>query len=158
MPADTVLCDNNDLVLAPAIDGITYIVNGTTADNVTITRQGSYSVTATDNFGCQRTFNVNVVGQKCTDCDLYLPSAFTPNGDGLNDIFKAASYCNFSGFDLQIFNRWGEKVFESHNSNTGWDGTYLGSKMLSGVYVYFITYSTASHTTKTAKGTVALIR
>jgi len=40
----------------------------------------------------------------------------------------------------------------------GWDGTYLGSKMLSGVYVYFITYSTASHTTKTAKGTVALIR
>ena len=158
MPADTVLCDNNDLVLAPAIDGITYIVNGTTADNVTITRQGSYSVTATDNFGCQRTFNVNVVGQKCTDCDLYLPSAFTPNGDGLNDIFKAASYCNFSGFDLQIFNRWGEKVFESHNSNTGWDGTYLGSKMLSGVYVYFISYSTASHTSKTAKGTVALIR
>jgi len=158
MPADTVLCDSNDLVLAPAIDGITYIVNGATAGNVTITRQGSYSITATDNFGCQRTFNVNVVGKKCTDCDLYLPSAFTPNGDGLNDIFKATSYCNFSGFDLQIFNRWGEKVFESHNSNTGWDGTYLGSKMLSGIYVYLISYSTASHTSKTAKGTVALIR
>jgi gliding motility-associated-like protein len=158
IPADTLLCDNNDLVLAPALEGITYSINGVTANDVTITRQGSYSITATDNFGCQRTFNVNVVEQKCTDCDLYIPSAFTPNGDGLNDIFKAKSYCFFSEFDLQIFNRWGEKVFESHNNNAGWDGTYLGSKMLSGVYVYFISYSTASHITKTTKGTVALIR
>jgi gliding motility-associated-like protein len=158
MPADTVLCDNNALVLAPAMDGITFSINGVAADEVTITREGSYSITATDNFGCQRTFNVNVVQQKCTDCDIYIPSAFTPNGDGLNDVFKAKSYCNFSEFDLQIFNRWGEKVFESHNSDTGWDGTYLGSKMLSGIYVYFISYSTASHIANTAKGTVALIR
>ena len=158
MPSDTVLCDNNDLVLGPAINGITYSINGAAADNVTITTQGTYSIIAADNFGCQRTFNVNVVQQKCTDCDLYIPSAFTPNGDGLNDLFKATSYCNFSDFDLQIFNRWGEKIFESRNSSTGWDGTYLGSKVLSGVYVYFISYSTGSHIRKTAKGTVALIR
>lgn len=158
MPADTILCDNNELVLSPAINGITYSINGVTTDNVTITKPGSYSIMATDNFNCQRSFNVNVVQRKCADCDLLIPSAFTPNGDGLNDVFKSTSYCNFSGFSLQIFNRWGEKVFESHNSNTGWDGTYLGSKMLSGVYVYFISYSTASHVSKTAKGTVALIR
>ena len=158
MPTDTILCDNNEIVLAPAIDGITYSINGTTADNVTIASQGSYSITATDNFGCVRSFNVNVVQQKCTDCDLFIPSAFTPNSDGLNDIFKAKSHCSFSDFDLQIFNRWGDKVFESRNSNTGWDGTYLGSKMLSGVYVYVITYATASHISKTAKGTVTLIR
>jgi len=158
MPTDTVLCDNSDLVLAPAINGITYTINGTPADNVTITSQGSYSIIAADNFGCQRAFNVNVVQQKCTECDLYIPSAFTPNGDGLNDRFKATSYCRFSSFDLQIFSRWGEKIFESRNSSTGWDGTYLGSKMLPGVYVYFISYSTASHISNTAKGTVALIR
>ena len=158
MPPDTVVCDNNDLVLAPSIVGITYSINGTPANDVTIAQQGNYNITATDNFGCQRTFTVNVVEQKCSDCELYIPSAFTPNGDGLNDMFKATSYCNFSNFDLQIFNRWGEKIFESSNSNTGWDGTYLGSKMLSGVYVYFVSYSTASHTSKTAKGTVALIR
>jgi gliding motility-associated-like protein len=158
MPADTTLCDNNDLLLAPAINGITYSINGAPADNVTITREGKYSITAADNFGCQRSFNVNVVARRCADCDLFIPSAFTPNADGLNDVFKATSYCNFSAFDLQIFNRWGEKVFESHNSNTGWDGTYLGNKMLSGVYVYFINYSTASHVSKTTKGTVALIR
>ena len=158
IPADTILCDNGDIVLSAAVNGITYNVNGETADNVTITRQGSYTITATDNFGCQRAFHVNVGQQKCADCDLYIPSAFTPNSDGLNDIFRATSYCNFSDFDLQIFNRWGEKVFESHNGNNGWDGTYLGRKMLSGVYVYFISYSTASHISKTAKGTVALIR
>ena len=158
IPADTIICDNNDLVLAPVTDGIIYNINGTIADNVIITRQGSYNITAKDNFGCQRSFSVNVIQQKCTDCDLLIPSAFTPNADGLNDIFKAKSYCAFSEFDFQIYNRWGERVFESHDSNTGWDGTYLGSKMLSGVYVYFINYSTASHVSKTAKGTVVLIR
>jgi len=158
LPADTTLCDIGEILLSPHMNGITYSINGIAADNVTISSEGSYSIMATDNFGCVRSFNVNVVQQKCAECEVVTPSAFTPNADGLNDVFKAKSFCSFSDFDLQIFNRWGEKVFESRNSSTGWDGTYLGSKMPSGVYVYFIGYSTASHVSKTAKGTVTLIR
>ena len=158
IPTDTVLCTNSSLVLAPVIDGITYSINGAINTDVTINKQGNYSIIATDNYGCQRTFKINVVEQKCSDCELSLPNAFTPNGDGRNDIFKAKLFCNFSEFDFKIFNRWGEKIFESQNSNRGWDGTYLGNKMLPDVYVYFINYKTASHVIKTAKGTVILIR
>jgi gliding motility-associated-like protein len=158
IPADTVLCTNSSLVLAPAMDGITYSINGVINTDVTITKQGNYSIIATDNYGCQRTFKINVVEQKCSDCEPSIPNAFTPNSDGLNDIFKAKFFCSISEFDLQVFNRWGKKIFESHNSNKGWDGTYLGNKMLTGAYVYFINYKTTSHITKTAKGTIVLIR
>ena len=158
LPTDTVLCSNGSLLLAPSIDGLTYIVNGIMSADVTIQKQGSYNVTATDTYGCQKKFTTTVVEQNCSDCEASVPNAFTPNADGLNDLFKAKLSCDFSEFDLQIFNRWGEKIFESHNSNAGWDGTYLGNKMLPDVYVYFIHYKTASHATKTTRGTVTLIR
>ncbi len=158
IPADTILCSNSSLVLAPAIDGITYTINGTGSTDVMINKQGDYNIVATDNFGCRRTFTTKVVEQKCSDCEISLPNAFTPNGDGLNDIFKPGSFCAISEYDLQIFNRWGQKVFESHNSETGWDGTFSGKKMQSGVYVYFINYKTSSHLIKTTQGTVTLIR
>jgi gliding motility-associated-like protein len=158
MPTDTVLCSNSVLVVAPGLDGITYEINGTSSNGVTINQQGSYNITATDSYGCQRTFHVNVVEQKCEDCAPHVPNAFTPNGDGHNDIFKPKLFCTISEFDLQIFNRWGQKVFESQNSANGWDGTYLGSKMMTGVYVYVMKYRTTSHLSKTSTGTVALIR
>jgi gliding motility-associated-like protein len=158
VPPDTILCSNSSLVIAPDVDGLTYEMNGVSGNSVTISQQGSYSITATDIYGCQRTFDVNVVEQKCEECAPHLPTAFTPNGDGLNDVFRPKLFCNISQFDLQIFNRWGQKLFESRNSGDGWDGTYLGTKMMSGVYVFVMKYKTTSHLSKTSTGTVALIR
>jgi gliding motility-associated-like protein len=157
IPADTMLCNDASLVLAPAIGGIVYNVNGIINANVTITRQGSYHIIATDTYGCQRVFDARIIERKCSDCEIYVPNAFTPNGDGLNDLFKVQLFCNPSDFSVQIFDRWGKKVFESHNTGTGWDGTYLGNKMSPDVYVYFISYKTSSNI-KTESGTVALIR
>jgi gliding motility-associated-like protein len=69
---------------------------------------------------------------------LYVPSAFTPNGDGMNDEFKVVTR-GVGLFSLQIFNRWGELVFESEDPNKGWDGTYHGEKITStDVYVYTV--------------------
>lgn len=158
IPTDTILCANTPLVLAPAIDGVTFTVNGAISTDVAIHTAGNYSITATDNVGCQRTFNVHVAEQKCSDCEPLMPNAFTPNGDGLNDIFKARLFCNPSEYDLQIFDRWGEKVFESHNGNAGWDGTYLGNKVPADVYVYVIKYKTVSRGAKTKRGSIVLIR
>jgi gliding motility-associated-like protein len=158
IPTDTVLCTSINLILAPAIDGVTYSINGVINTDVTISKAGIYNIVATDNYGCQKTFNVKVVEQKCSDCEPVVPNAFTPNDDGLNDVFKAKFFCNFSNYDFQIFDRWGEKIFETHNSSNGWDGTYLGNKMMPGVYVYFIKYSNGSHLTKTLKGSLILIR
>ncbi len=67
---------------------------------------------------------------------MYIPSAFTPNGDGINDYFGVKAE-GIKQFKLQIFNRWGEMVFESSDMLTQWDGTYLGEKITStDVYVY----------------------
>lgn len=69
---------------------------------------------------------------------LYVPNTFTPNDDGLNDTFGIAGEA-ISEFRIQVFNRWGQLVFESKNANERWDGTYAGQKVPQGVYIYKIT-------------------
>ncbi len=69
------------------------------------------------------------------DCgSMYLPNSFTPNGDGINDVFRASSN-GISQFEMRIFNRWGELIFESNNPEVGWDGKYQNLPAPSGVYV-----------------------
>lgn len=67
---------------------------------------------------------------------MYIPSAFTPNGDGVNDFFGVKAE-GIKTFNLQIFNRWGEVVFESENINNLWDGSFKGERIKNtDVYVY----------------------
>ncbi len=69
---------------------------------------------------------------------LYIPSAFTPNGDGVNDKFGVKAQ-NITDFNLRIFNRWGELVFESNNISDLWDGKYQGEAIAStDVFVYTV--------------------
>ena len=86
-----------------------------------------------------------------------MPAAFTPNGDGLNDVFKPKLSCYTSAFHCRIFNRWGKKIFETSDINKGWDGTCTGTKILSGTYVYYIDYKTTQGIIKTTRGTIVLI-
>ena len=66
---------------------------------------------------------------------LLMPNAFSPNGDGINDIYKPKSgYQNITEFHAYIFNRWGQKLFEWTDPATGWDCTYKGSPVKNGVY------------------------
>jgi gliding motility-associated-like protein len=73
-------------------------------------------------------------------CDKYLwfPSAFTPNGDGKNDIFHSISYCQVLNYEIEIFNRRGNTVYTSNNPKQGWDGTQNGTPAEIGTYVYFV--------------------
>jgi gliding motility-associated-like protein len=68
---------------------------------------------------------------------LYIPTAFTPDGDGLNDTFAAKGQ-GISEFSIQIFNRWGNIIFESGDMEKPWDGTYKGEPVQEGTYVYII--------------------
>lgn len=66
---------------------------------------------------------------------LEMPNAFSPNGDGINDIYKAKSgYQSIVEFDAYIFNRWGTKLYEWHDPSGGWDGTHNGKPVAQGVY------------------------
>ncbi len=69
--------------------------------------------------------------------DIYVPNAFSPNGDGVND--KLFVYGD-GEFILKIFDRWGEKVFESRNFDKGWNGRYKGRLLNSNVFVYYILF------------------
>lgn len=88
--------------------------------------------------------------------DLYIPNAFTPNGDGRNDFFEVLG--TYQSLDLKIYNQWGNKVFETQTKGHRWDGTYRGERLPSGVYVYFVEVRMADGSKVFRKGSISLIR
>jgi gliding motility-associated-like protein len=96
---------------------------------------GCYAVTALDTFLNESGLS-NII---CTDnCPTYvLPNAFTPNGDGVNELFIPYPYCFIESIDITVFNRWGEMVYRTNDPNINWDGNNLNGKPLpSGTYYY----------------------
>jgi gliding motility-associated-like protein len=73
-------------------------------------------------------------------CKVYIPNAFTPNSDGLNDTFYPAASCEFLDYSLHVYNRWGELIFEGNELNPEWDGYHKGELAPSGIYTYVFTY------------------
>ena len=105
---------------------------------LTVSAVGPYSVRATDPAGCTVVASTRVV-DFCTP-RVFIPEAFTPNGDGRNDFLDVYSTYT-SGFELKIFNRWGEVVFVSHEpENIKWDGSYRGEVYPPMMYAYVISY------------------
>ncbi len=90
-----------------------------------------YTVTGTSG-SCSGTATV-LVNIKCPD--VFVPSAFTPNGDIFNPVFKVYSL-PMTDFTLMVFDRWGQMVFQSHDQNVGWDGTFNGKPFSTGVFVW----------------------
>jgi gliding motility-associated-like protein len=92
--------------------------------------------------------------------DLVLPTGFTPNGDGVNDVFSPlglqAKYMR--DYEMQVWNRWGQEVFRSTEFQTGWDGTFNGDRLQTGVYAYMLKYKNVENESKIVKGNVTLIR
>lgn len=95
-----------------------------------------------------------------TTCgDYSLPNAFSPNGDGRNDLFTLHGWANcVSEFSLVIFNRWGEKIYETDNPVKAWDGTYNGQALDPGVYIYYLNAKTNAGEAKNKKGNISLIK
>ncbi|MEM4326262.1 MAG: gliding motility-associated C-terminal domain-containing protein [Candidatus Pacearchaeota archaeon] len=119
---------------------------------------GEYGISVTDANGCG-VVRVVEVENIMTDCPhfVYLPNVFSPNGDGLNDVLYVRGK-GVSWFRVVIYNRWGNKVFESGSFSVGWDGTYRGEKQDAGVYVYMIEGEYSNGESFKKSGDVALIR
>lgn len=112
-------------------------------------------LTVTDPFGCYSSYTRQINPDQC--CTVQFPSAFTPNGDNKNDVFRPifAGYHRFHIF--RVSNRWGQTVFESANSKPSWDGTFNGIPQDMGTYFYYIKYDCGGKTQE-AKGDITLIR
>lgn len=114
-----------------------------------------YSIIVTDGAGCIVSDSLLVT---VTAPELLIPTAFSPNGDGMNDKFRVMNR-DLVKFRLQVYNRWGEKVFETSDFTSGWDGTFKGVEQEMGVYVWICDYMLQGQTKSTvARGNVTLFR
>lgn len=110
----------------------------------------------TNDAGCTDTAIRFMVLESGTDG--WLPNAFTPDGSGLNDRFKIGGLSAVSSFRMSIYNRWGEKVFETANPDEGWDGTFAGKPVPEGHYACLVSVIYFNGQRRTFRGQIAVLR
>jgi len=113
----------------------------------------TYTVTVTDVNGCKNTDVVTIL----LDGSLYVPNTFTPNGDGVNDVFRAWGK-EIKTYKLYVFNRWGEQIFSTEQLTGFWDGTYKGVDSPIDTYVWKIHVSEITGNRRILYGHVNLVR
>lgn len=124
MNTDYVFCSGDRVELDAGNPGCTYLWStGATSQTIEAGQAGFYTVLITNPQGCQRSAFAQLV-EYCEPV-IYVPNSFTPDHDGINDYFRAYGE-NVAGFEMTIFNRWGEPVFHSEDIEEGWDGSFLG--------------------------------
>ena len=117
-----------------------------------------YTVIGFDNEGCSNFDTITVKVTGVNKGDYLMPSAFTPNNDGLNDCYGISYWGVIQELEFSIFNRWGERIFYTTDRNKCWDGTYKGVKQDGNVFVYMIKAKTSCESLVFRKGTFVLIR
>jgi gliding motility-associated-like protein len=131
--------------------------NGKTTPVNLITAPGVYSVTGYFSNGCRSLDTIRINDKLCLN-DIYMPSAFTPNNDGLNDIFKPVCSKTLKKFRLKIYNRWGTEIFVTTDITKGWNGYYNGSLQGDGIFIWICVYQFENEKETIRKGTVFLIK
>jgi gliding motility-associated-like protein len=138
---------NNDGAITTQIVGgtgpFTYDWNTTpplTTANITDLFPGYYGVKVYDANGCFAAQSTQVKPAKCCE-SIYIPNAFSPNADGINDKFGISTYIDFAQLEFVIYNRWGEVLWSSTNPNVKWDGTYKNATCEAGTYFYYFRYT-----------------
>jgi gliding motility-associated-like protein len=133
-----------------------YYLGGDTTKNEIILSALAFSgvedfveVVVSDKYGCMERKMENVT------VNVPFPTVFTPDGDGINDVFLGGDKFRNREFHLEVTNRWGSRLYFGES---GWDGTYRGNKVPPGTYMYILNIKTVDGSTRTVKGTVTLIR
>ncbi|GAC1307317.1 MAG: hypothetical protein NVSMB24_18930 [Mucilaginibacter sp.] len=151
---DTTICTfKHQSIILTAPSGFSqYAWNGETGQQTYLVSQPQrLSLTVTDANGCQATQEIKIMEQ-CPE--IYIPNAFTPNYDGVNDTWAIAGLENDQTAEVQVMNRYGIRIFESKGYNIPWDGKYGNQKIAAGVYYYIIT---AKNRTQHFSGSVTVI-
>ncbi|MGB1037417.1 MAG: gliding motility-associated C-terminal domain-containing protein [Bacteroidia bacterium] len=153
---DTTICKNSPIVIQgpPYFD---YLWStGSSNQDIIVSNEGVYTLTITDSLNCFATDNIKViVDPEAYPSELYIPNAFTPNANGLNDFFPYKTEIIQFDYSLEIYNRWGQRVFASKKEN--WGGLYKGKPAPQGAYIYFIYYNGCDGKIRSRKGTFYLL-
>lgn len=152
---DREVCAGTPVVLDASNTGATYLWStGETTQTISVTDRNVTISVLVDSSGCTAGDTVTI-----TDCpvEAQLPNAFTPNGDGKNDVLYVRGN-NISELDLKIFNRLGTMVYHNTNVSDGWDGSYQGKIQESDVYIYILTGKINDGTKFEKSGSIALVK
>ncbi len=155
---DTLICETEQLILNPKITqgGLSYLwQDGSTASSFVVKQGGTYHVKVFDN--CTVKQDTIIVSFKT--CPMGVPNAFSPNGDRINEVFRAKYGIGVTKYELRIYNRFGQLIYQTTDQLKGWDGTFNGIKMPAATYVWTVQYI-EKDTGKQVnlKGTVTLVR
>jgi gliding motility-associated-like protein len=155
---DTAICSYGKLELHAAGTYDRYLWStGSTGTSLLINRAGTYWLQVSDKNNCTALDTLEVTSKDCLE-GLYVPSAFSPNGDGLNDIFRPLLLGDIQSFNFQIFNRWGQLVFQTSQPGVGWDGNLTAYKQNNNMFVWLCVYQLNGQPVQKKKGIVTLIR
>jgi len=154
-------CIVDELVLNASFPEATYEWStGETTSEITVDQTGLYQVDLQTK--CGLVSDEIFVEIRQNVCFIKPPTAFSPNGDGLNDLFKPISNCSkddYINYRFIVYSRWGDVMFESDDLNLGWDGTFQGKNMEIGVFVWYLHYEDQlCGTSVREKGDVTIIR
>lgn len=136
---DTFLCPGANLVLDASHPSATSYQwqNNTNDPTFVVSRPGLVSVVVSNN--CE-SISASLEVLECEACEVFVPNAFSPNDDGINDQFQPFSDCALEAYQLRIFDRWGSVLFESNDPGKGWDGKINVEKIGLGVYVWTLDF------------------
>jgi gliding motility-associated-like protein len=158
LQASVTFCKYQEVTLSPTANFSSYRWStGAGQRNITVNRGGSYTLEVEDANGCRGKDTIRVIENDCLN-GVFIPNAFTPNGDQLNDRFMALVYGKVISFRLQVYNRFGELVFTTTDPRQGWDGIFKGKNSPSGNFAWQCSYQLEGSEPVYQKGTVMLIR
>ena len=134
------LCSEQVSVLTPGLGYTDYTwQDGSKNPTLTATYEGMYWVVVTDSNSCK---GVDSVLLRPCELLIWMPNAFSPNGDGLNDVFEPKYNLDIDiDFKILVFNKWGEEIFNSNDRNKGWDGTFKGVVCPEDLYTWTMTFT-----------------
>jgi gliding motility-associated-like protein len=149
-----------DLTISGGLPPYSYIWNpSATTEDLADLAPGSYTVIVSDANSCAvtQTYDILAGTGECIPESFYVPNVFSPNGDNYNDIFYVRA-TSIKSLKLIIYDRWGEKLFETTDVNTGWDGTFRGKMLDDGVFVWYVEAEMNSGTIYKEKGNITLLK
>lgn len=153
------VCNGKNLELKAMGSWPAYLwFNNSSSSSVTVTAPGKYWLQVTSADGCSARDSIVVTAGAHCGFGIHFPNAFTPDNNGNNDTYKPVVFSVPEQFRLLIFNRFGEKVFETGDYKQGWAGIYKGRRQPPDTFVWYCTYQFAGSPVQMEKGTLVLIR
>lgn len=157
LPATELVCRGSSVTINSPGYNKYFWSNGDTTSMTTFTSPGIFYLTVTDGNSCVGKDSILIqAAQNCIP--ISIPNAFTPNQDGLNDIFKPVIKQDVVAYSFIIYNRFGQKVFETTNTSAGWDGNFGNKNQGAGTFIYQINLKNRLGDVFKRQGTVTLIR